>query len=68
MPLIRLKSSSFIDSVNLRGIPTASDTNSGIATTQQVQQAVSNLVGSAPAVLDTLGKLAQSLGTDNKQA
>ena len=68
MPLIKLKSSSITESVNLRGQPTASDPYSGIATTQLVTQEVSNLVNSSPELLNTLGELAKSLGTDTNQA
>jgi type II secretory pathway component GspD/PulD (secretin) len=68
MPLIKLKSSSITESVNLRGSPTASGQFSELATTQMVNQEVSNLVGSAPELLNTLGELAQSLGTDTNQA
>jgi hypothetical protein len=68
MPLIKLKSSSITESVSLRGQPTASDQYSEIATTQYVNQEVSNLIGSAPELLNTLGELAKSLGTDTNQA
>lgn len=68
MPLIKLKSSSITESVNLRGQPTASSQNSEIATTQFVNQEINNLVGSSPELLNTLGELAQSLGTDSNQA
>ena len=68
MPLIKLKSSSITDSVNLRGQPTASDPYSGIATTQFVTQEIDNLIGAAPELLNTLGELAKSLGTDENQA
>lgn len=61
MPLIKLKSSSIIDSVNLRGLPTASNPASGIATTQMVNQEISNLISGAPELLNTLGELANSL-------
>ena len=67
MPLIKLKSSSIADSVNLRGQPTSSNPNSGIATTQMVQQEVSNLVNGAPTLLNTLGEIANSLGNNNSQ-
>jgi hypothetical protein len=67
MPLIKLKSSSINNSVDLRGVPTASQL-SNIATTQMVQQAISEVVGTAPQMLDTLGKLAQSLSTDSNKA
>lgn len=68
MPLIKLKSSSITDSVNLRGQPTASGQHTEIATTQLVTQEVSNLVGASPELLNTLSELAQSLGTDSNQA
>ena len=67
MPLIKLKSSSITESVNLRGQPTTSSQHSEIATTQLVNQEVSNLVGSSPELLNTLGELARSLGTDQNQ-
>lgn len=63
MPLIKLKSSSIIESVNLRGQPTTSDPMTGIATTQMVNQEISNLVSGAPGVLNTLGELARALDT-----
>lgn len=68
MPIIKLKSSSIADSVNLRGIPTTSGQYSEIATTQFVTQEVSNLVDSAPELLNTLGEIAKSLGIDSNQA
>lgn len=61
MPLIKLKSSSIVDSVNLRGQPTAPNPNSGIATTQMVNQEISNLISGAPELLNTLSELAKSL-------
>jgi hypothetical protein len=64
MPLIKLKSSSIAESVNLRGIPTTSSDYSEIATTRLVRQEISNLIGSSPELLNTLGELAKSLGTD----
>ena len=67
MPLIKLKSSSITGSVDLRGLPTASGQFSEIATTEFVNQAVSDLVDSAPELLDTLGELARSLGSDTNQ-
>ncbi len=67
MPLIKLKSSSIVDSVNLRGQPTSSNPESGIATTQMVQQEVSNLVSGAPDLLNTLGELANALRDNNNQ-
>jgi len=67
MPLIRLRSSSIIESVHLGGTPTASNPSTQIATVQQVNQAISDLVGTAPEVLNTLAELASSLGTDGNQ-
>jgi hypothetical protein len=67
MPLIKLKSSSITESVNLRGVPTASGQFSEIATTQLVTQEISNLVNSSTDLLNTLGELATSLGTDENQ-
>lgn len=68
MPLIKLKSSSITDSVNLRGVPTASSHHSEIATTQMVTQEISNVIGAAPELLNTLSELASSLGTDINEA
>ena len=64
MPLIKLRSSSLTDSVDLRGAPTTSSQFSEIATTQMVTQEISNLVDAAPELLNTLGEIARSLGTD----
>ena len=68
MPLIKLKSSSITESVHLRGLPTTSSQYSELATTQLVTQEINNLISSAPELLNTLGELAQSLGTDINQA
>jgi hypothetical protein len=68
MPLIKMRSSSLTDSVNLRGVPTASGQFSEIATTQMVTQEIINLVDSAPELLNTLGEIARSLGADQNQA
>jgi hypothetical protein len=67
MPLIKLKSSSLSDSIDLKGIPTAAEL-SYIATTQMVQQEISNLVGSAPVLLNTLAELAKSVSIDKNNA
>ena len=67
MPLIKLRSSSIIESVHLGGTPMASE-STNIATTQYVQQEINNLVGTAPDLLNTLSELSQSLGTDTNQA
>lgn len=68
MPLIKLKSSSIVDSVNLRGQPTTTNPLSGIATTQMVNQEISNLISGAPELLNTLGELANALdsGSDTQ--
>lgn len=68
MPLIKLRSSSLTDSVDLRGQPTTSSQYSEIATTEFVTQEVANLVDSAPELLNTLGEIARSLGIDTNQA
>ena len=68
MPLIKLKSSSITESVNLRGLPTTSSQYSEIATTQLVNQEIDNLISSSPELLNTSGELATSLGTDINQA
>ena len=68
MPLIKLRSSSIIDSVHLGGTPSASDASSQIATTQMVQTEISNLVDGSTELLNTLNELSQSLGTDTNQA
>jgi len=67
MPLIKLRSSSIIDSVHLGGEPSASGVSSQIATTQMVNQEISNLIDSSPELLNTLGELSKSLGTDTNQ-
>lgn len=67
MPLIKLKTSSIMDSVNLRGQPTASNLNTGIATTQIVQQEINNLVNGAPELLNTLSELSNSLSSNDAQ-
>jgi hypothetical protein len=56
-----------MDSVNLRGRPTASNPDTGIATTQMVQQEINNLVNGAPELLNTLGELANSLSSTDNQ-
>ena len=72
MPMIKIRSSSIIGSVDLHGVQTAptapADTqNSQVATTQFVEQAISELVDSAPSILNTLAELAASIGNDGKQ-
>jgi hypothetical protein len=67
MPLIKLKSSSLVNSIDLKGTPTAS-TVSNIATTQMVHQEISNLVDSAPELLNTLAEIAASISKDGNNA
>lgn len=72
MPMIKIRSSSIIGSVDLRGVPTAptaleSIQDSQVATTQFVEQAISELVDSAPAILNTLAELAASISNDENQ-
>jgi hypothetical protein len=69
MPIIKARSSSIIDSVNLRGTPTVATASAGTATTQVASTAfvstgISNLINSAPSVLDTLAELSTALGDD----
>ncbi len=69
MPIIKARSSSLINSVDLRGTPTAPTANAGttttqVATTSFVGTAVSNLIDSAPGVLDTLNELAAAINDD----
>ena len=42
----------------------ATDTSTTLATTEFVKNAITNLIGAAPAALDTLAELSQSLGND----
>mgnify|MGYP003324746213 CR=1 FL=1 len=67
--LTELNSKAPISNPNLTGVPTAptaiSTTNTTqIATTAFVKTAISNLLDSAPATLDTLNELAAALGDD----
>ena len=73
MPIIKARSSSIINSVDLRGTPTAATAAAGthttqIATTDFVGSAVSDLVNSAPQVLDTLAELAAAINNDESFA
>jgi hypothetical protein len=73
MPIIKARSSSIINSVDLRGTPTAATAAQGthttqIATTNFVSSAVSDLINSAPAVLDTLAELASAINNDQSFA
>ena len=69
MPLIKIRPSSIIDSIDLRGTPTApsaaQNTNSTqLASTAYVRTAVSDLVDSSPGLLDTLNELAAAINDD----
>ncbi len=73
MPIIKARSSSIINSVDLRGTPTAptaaDNTNTTqIATTAFVSREVSDLINSAPQVLDTLAELAAAINNDESFA
>jgi hypothetical protein len=72
MPMIKIRSSSIIGSVDLQGVPTAPTApadmqDSQVATTQFVEQAIGELVDSAPSILNTLAELAASISKDDKQ-
>lgn len=73
MPIIKARSSSIINSVDLRGTPTAPTASSGASTTQIastafVSTAVSDLINSAPSVLDTLAELSAAINNDESFA
>ncbi len=69
MPLIKARSSSIIESVDLRGQPTAptaeqtTNTNQ-LASTAFVRTAIAELIDSSPELLNTLNELAAALGND----
>ncbi len=69
MPLIKARSSSIMDSVDLRGQPTAEtaaqtvNTNQ-IASTAFVRTAIAELIDSSPELLNTLNELAAAIGDD----
>jgi len=72
MPMIKIRSSSIIGSVDLQGVPTAPTApadmqDSQVATTQFVEQAIGELVDSAPSILNTLAELAASISNDDNQ-
>jgi len=66
MPLIKIRSSSLNDSIDFRGVPTASEW-SQISTAGYVREQVSSLVGSSPELLNTLAELAKSISPDSNQ-
>lgn len=69
MPMIRIRSSSIQDSVHLGGAPTSQTVSSNtIATTQYVYTAISDLINSAPEILNTLSELSQSISNDENQS
>ena len=69
MPLIKARSSSIMDNVDLRGQPTAetaaqtTNTNQ-LASTAFVRTAIAELIDSSPALLDTLAELAAAINND----
>ena len=73
MPLIKARSSSIMDSVDLRGQPSAptadqtTNTNQ-LASTSFVRTAIAELIDSSPALLDTLAELAAAIGNDENFA
>ena len=73
MPIIKARSSSIINSVDLRGAPTAATAAPGTSTTQIastgfVSSAVSDLINASPAILDTLSELATAINNDDNFA
>ncbi len=73
MPLIKARSSSIMDSVDLRGQPTSETAaqtvnNNQLASTAYVRTALANLIDSSPELLDTLNELAQAIGNDENFA
>ena len=63
-------SAKIASNINLSGIPTVDTAGTGTNTTQIantafVQDAVANLVNSAPSTLDTLNEISNALGNDN---
>ena len=73
MPLIKARSSSIMDSVDLRGQPTAPtaeqtvNTNQ-LASTAFVRTAIADLIDSSPELLNTLAELATAIGNDENFA
>ena len=73
MPLIKARSSSIMESVDLRGQPTAEtaaqtvNTNQ-LASTAFVRTAIADLIDSSPALLNTLNELAAAIGNDENFA
>ena len=70
MPLIKARSSSIMESVDLRGTPTTATATAATNTTQVASTAfvktnIANLINSAPEALDTLNELALALNSDS---
>jgi hypothetical protein len=73
MPLIKARSSSIIDSVDLRGQPTAvtaaqSTSTNQLASTAFVRTAIADLIDSSPDLLNTLAELAAAIANDENFA
>jgi len=69
MPIIKARSSSIINSVDLRGTPTAPTAEKTVNTTQiastaYVRTAITDIINASPALLDTLSELAAAIGND----
>jgi len=69
MPLIKARSSSIMNSVDLRGTPTAptaaaSTNTTQVASTAFVKTNIADLIASSPAALDTLNELAAAINND----
>ena len=67
MPIIKARSSSIINSVDLRGTPTAPTAEKTVNTTQiastaYVRTAITDIINASPALLDTLSELAAAIG------
>jgi antitoxin component YwqK of YwqJK toxin-antitoxin module len=69
MPIIKARSSSIINNVDLRGQPTAptadhSTNTNQLASTAFVRTAIAELIDSSPDLLNTLNELAQAINSD----
>ncbi len=69
MPLIKARSSSIMESVDLRGQPTAETANQAtntnqLASTAFVRTAIADLIDSSPELLNTLNELAAAISND----
>jgi len=73
MPLIKARSSSIMDSVDLRGQPTAPTADQTVNTNQLastafVRTAIADLIDASPDLLNTLAELASAIGNDENFA